>query len=43
MKETAHFSKRNKSIILISDGENFEDDAVATAKEAAAGESGFIQ
>jgi len=29
------FSKRSKSIILISDGENFEDDAVAAAKEAA--------
>jgi Ca-activated chloride channel family protein len=28
------FSKRSKSIILISDGENFEDDAVAAAKEA---------
>jgi len=27
------FSKRSKSIILISDGENFEDDAVASAKE----------
>lgn len=30
------FSKRSKSIILISDGENFEDDAVAAAREAAA-------
>jgi Ca-activated chloride channel homolog len=29
------FSKRSKSIILITDGENFEDDAVAAAKEAA--------
>ena len=29
------FSKRSKSIILISDGENFEDDAVAAAKDAA--------
>lgn len=29
------FSKRSKSIILISDGENFEDDAVAAAREAA--------
>jgi len=29
------FSKRSKSIILISDGENFEDDAVASAKGAA--------
>jgi Ca-activated chloride channel family protein len=28
-------SKRSKSIILISDGENFEDDAVLAAKEAA--------
>lgn len=34
------FSKRSKSIILISDGENFEDDAVAAAKEA--GERGII-
>ncbi|HTB32820.1 MAG TPA: VWA domain-containing protein [Bacteroidia bacterium] len=30
------FSKRSKSIILISDGENFEDDALAAAREAAA-------
>ncbi len=29
------FSKRSKSIILITDGENFEDDAVAAAREAA--------
>lgn len=29
------FSKRSKSIILISDGENFEDDAVLAAKVAA--------
>jgi Ca-activated chloride channel homolog len=29
------FSKRSRSIILISDGENFEDDAVAAAKEIA--------
>ena len=29
------FSKRSKSIILISDGENFEDDAVVAAKDAA--------
>lgn len=28
-------SKRSKSIILITDGENFEDDAVAASKEAA--------
>ncbi len=28
------FSKRSKSIILITDGENFEDDAVLAAKEA---------
>jgi len=34
------FSKRSKSIILISDGENFEDDAVAAAKEA--GSRGII-
>ena len=30
------FSKRSKSIILISDGENFEDDAVASAAKEAA-------
>jgi Ca-activated chloride channel family protein len=29
------FSKRSKSIILITDGENFQDDAVAAAREAA--------
>ncbi len=29
------FAKRSKSIILISDGENFEDDALLAAKEAA--------
>ncbi len=29
------FSKRSKSIILISDGENFQDDALAAAKQAA--------
>ncbi len=31
----SNFSKRSKSIILITDGENFEDDAVEAAKEAA--------
>lgn len=31
----SNFSKRSKSIILISDGENFEDSAVLAAREAA--------
>jgi Ca-activated chloride channel family protein len=33
--QEAHFDTRSKSIILITDGENFEDDALAAAKTAA--------